>query len=177
MYAIVDYAGKQFKVEQGQELKVPLTEGESGGNLQLDRVLMLGNGESTLIGQPTVAGASVDATILSHGRDRKIIVFHFRRRKGYQKKAGHRQDYTVLRINSINVGQGQPTAGTETKAKVSETVKPPVKSPAAKKTAPKKAAAAPKPAAKKTPTTKKTTGTVRRKSAAKPAPKKQSGNS
>lgn len=167
MYAIIDYAGKQFKVEQGQELKVPLTEGESGGNLQLDRVLLLENGDSTLIGQPTVAGVSVDATILSHGRDRKITVFHFRRRKGYQKKAGHRQDYTVLRINRINVAQGKPTAGIETKAAEA------VKAPTAKKTAPKKATAAPKPAAKKTTTASKTSGTVRGKSAAKPAPKKK----
>lgn len=171
MYAIIDYAGKQFKVEQGQELKVPLTAGESGGNLQLDRVLMLGNGDSTLIGQPTVAGASVDATILSHGRDRKIIVFHFRRRKGYQKKAGHRQDYTVLRINSINLAPGKPTAGT--KAKAAETVKAPA---AKQKTAPKKAVTAPKPAAKKTTTARKTTGTARGKSAAKPAPKRKSGS-
>ena len=169
MYAIVDYAGKQFKVEQGQELKVPLTEGESGGNLLLDRVLMLENGETTLIGQPTVTGASVDATILSHGRDRKIIVFHFRRRKGYQKKAGHRQDYTVLRINSINVGQGKPAAGADTQAQAADTVK----APAAKKTAPKKAAAAPNPAAKKTPATGKTT---QGKSPAKPASKKKTGN-
>ncbi len=173
MYAIIDYAGKQFKVEQGQELKVPLTEGESGGNLQLDRVLLLGNGDTTLIGQPTVAGASVDATILSHGRDRKITVFHFRRRKGYQKTAGHRQDYTVLRINSINVAQDQPTAPAKTEAKAAETVKAPA---AKKKTAPKKAAAAPKPATKKKPAAKKTTGAARGKSPAKPAPKKKSGN-
>ena len=146
MYAIVDYAGKQFKVEQGQELKVPLTEGESGGNLLLDRVLLLGNGGATLIGQPTVAGASVDATILSHGRDRKIIIFHFRRRKGYQKKAGHRQDYTVLRINSINVGQGQPADGADTKVQAADTVK----APAAKKTAGATQGKAPaKPASKK----------------------------
>ncbi len=104
-YAVVDIAGKQFRIAEGQELKVPSTGGEPGGNVQLERVLVLNNGSATHFGSPTVAGASVDATILGHGRDRKIIVFKFRRRKGYRKKAGHRQGYSMLRINGINLAE------------------------------------------------------------------------
>ena len=102
-YAIVDLAGKQFRVEAGQELQVPSRTGEPGGNIQLDRILLLHDGNTTHFGAPTIAGASVDATILSHGRERKITIFKFRRRKGYQKKQGHRQTYTLLRVNSISL--------------------------------------------------------------------------
>jgi len=107
MYAIVDIAGKQYRVEQGQEVKVPHTAGEAGGNLQLDRVLLLNDGNKDHFGQPTIDGAHVDATILGHGRNRKITVFKFKRRKGYQKKQGHRQGYTLLRINTITAGGGK----------------------------------------------------------------------
>jgi len=109
-YAIVDYAGKQFRVTAGQELKVPLTDGEAGGSMQLERVLLLNDGSTTHFGDPTVAGASVDATLLRHGRDKKIIVFKFRRRKGYRKKAGHRQGYSILRINGINRARAKQAA-------------------------------------------------------------------
>lgn len=110
MYAIVDISGKQFRVEKGQELKVPYSGGDSGTNVLYDRVLLVGEEADTHIGQPVVAGAQVDATILSHGREKKIIVFKFKRRKGYQKKRGHRQDFTLLRINDINLGQPAKTA-------------------------------------------------------------------
>ena len=110
MYAIVDISGKQFRVEKGQELKVPYSGGDSGTNVLYDRVLLVGEEADTHIGQPVVAGAQVDATILSHGREKKIIVFKFKRRKGYQKKRGHRQDFTMLRINDIKLGQPAKTA-------------------------------------------------------------------
>ena len=110
MYAIVDISGKQFRVEKGQELKVPYSGGDSGTNVLYDRVLLVGEEADTHIGRPVVAGAQVDATILSHGREKKIIVFKFKRRKGYQKKRGHRQDFTMLRINDIKLGQPAKTA-------------------------------------------------------------------
>lgn len=110
MYAIVDISGKQFRVEKGQELKVPYSGGDSGTNVLYDRVLLVGEEADTHIGRPVVAGAQVDATILSHGREKKIIVFKFKRRKGYQKKRGHRQDFTLLRINDIKLGQPAKTA-------------------------------------------------------------------
>ncbi len=98
MYAIVDYVGRQVRVEQGQEVKFPLIDGEPGANVTMERVLLLGEGSDARIGKPVVAGASVDATILAHGRERKIIVFKFKRRKGYRRKNGHRQDFTTVRV-------------------------------------------------------------------------------
>ncbi len=136
-YAIIDYAGKQFRVAAGQELKVPHTGGEAGGNLQLERVLMLKENGATHFGSPTVEGATVDATLLGHGRERKIIVFKFRRRKGYRRKAGHRQDYSLLRINGINLAKLKPVSE-ETAAEKPATAIPKT----AAKPAPKKKARA-----------------------------------
>ena len=144
MYAIVEIAGFQYRVQQGEELKVPHTAGEPGSNLKLERVLLLSDNGKTQIGTPTVKGVTVDATVVRHGRGRKVIVYKFRRRKHYRRTQGHRQDYSVLRINSIKQVAEKPAA---TKA----TPKP-------KTAAQKKTPAAKKPA----------TGT---KAAAKPAPK------
>ena len=171
-YAVVDFAGKQFRVVAGQDLKVPSTEGEPGGNVQLERVLLLNDGSETRFGDPTIAGASVDATILGHGRDRKITVFKFRRRKGYRKKAGHRQGYSMLRINGINLAGSKPPviaeAGekpTKAVAKTTDKVAAAKKTAATRKTggkaaAPKKAATTGKAAvSEKAATTKKSAGT------------------
>jgi len=159
-YAVVDFAGKQFRVVAGQELKVPSTGGEPGGNVQLERVLLLNDGSATHFGSPTVAGASVDATILGHGRDRKIIVFKFRRRKGYRKKAGHRQGYSMLRINGINLAESKPPVIAKAGEKQTETVaKTAGKVTAAKKTATTRKTAGKAAAPKKAASTKKSTGT------------------
>ncbi len=109
-YAIVAVAGKQFHVEQGQELIVPRTQGEIGANLTLDKVLLYHDGASAHFGQPVVPGATVDATILGHGRHKKITVFHFRRRKGYRKTNGHRQGFSILRINGIHYDKSTAVA-------------------------------------------------------------------
>jgi len=162
MYAIVDISGKQFRVEEGQEIKVPLADGEAGSNLLLDKVLLVGEDADTKIGRPVVAGAAVDATILSHGRERKIIVFKFKRRKGYKRTNGHRQDYTILRINDIKLGQARAAkadGAAKVDAKPEARNKPAAKAAATKKTAVKKTAAekpAKKTASAKGSTTKKT---------------------
>ena len=159
-YAIVDFAGKQFRVVAGQELKVPSTGGEPGGNVQLERVLLLNDGSETHFGDPTIAGASVDATILGHGRDRKITVFKFRRRKGYRKKAGHRQGYSMLRINGINLAESKPPVIAEAGEKPTKAAaKTTGKVAAAKKTAATGKTAEEVAAPKKAATTKKSTGT------------------
>ena len=88
-------------MEQGQEVKFPLLAGEPGATVTMERVLLLSDNGATHIGQPLVSGASIDATILSHGRERQVIVFKFKRRKGDRKKAGHRQDFTLLPNNAI----------------------------------------------------------------------------
>lgn len=174
-YAIVDIAGKQFRIAEGQELKVPSTGGEAGGNVQLERVLLLNDGSATHFGAPTVAGASVDATILGHGRDRKIIVFKFRRRKGYRKKAGHRQGYSMLRINGINLADSKAPVKAETGEKSTEATTAKKTTTTHKAAVPKKTATTSKAAApKKAATTKKSAGTTKG-AAPKSAAKKKDG--
>jgi len=98
-YAIIRSGGKQFRVEEGQQVRVPLMDKEVGSSVELD-VLLLGGDESK-VGTPTVDGARVAATVVDHGRGTKIIVFKKKRRKQYKRTRGHRQDYTTLKIDSI----------------------------------------------------------------------------
>lgn len=103
-YAIIKVAGKQFRVAEGDKLVVDRMQGEKGDSVKLDQVIFVKSGEATsVIGSPLVAGASVKAKIISHTRGEKIIVFRKRRRKGFKRKQGHRQDQTELRIESISV--------------------------------------------------------------------------
>ena len=102
MYAIIKTGGKQYRVAEGQALRVEKLAGDVGDDVTLDQVLLVGGDGSTRVGAPRVDGASVSATITRHGRSKKIIVFKKKRRKGYHKKQGHRQDFTELRINSIS---------------------------------------------------------------------------
>lgn len=101
MYAIVKTGGKQYRVQSGDELNIELLNAEEGSEITFDQVLMIGGGEEVVVGKPLVAGASVKATVLNHGRDRKVIIFKHRRRKGYRKKQGHRQSFTRVRIGDI----------------------------------------------------------------------------
>jgi large subunit ribosomal protein L21 len=98
-YAIIRSGGKQFRVEQGATVRVPSIEKQAGESLELETLLVGGDGE-TKAGS-TVSGAKVGATIVDHGRGEKIIVFKKKRRKQYKRKQGHRQDYTTLKIESI----------------------------------------------------------------------------
>lgn len=101
MYAIISSGGKQYKVEQGDILRVEKLEGEVGSEIVLDRVLMVADGDDIKIGQPVLAGAAVNGTVVEQGKARKILVFKFKRRKRFQKKQGHRQQFTAIKINSI----------------------------------------------------------------------------
>jgi large subunit ribosomal protein L21 len=101
MYAVIKTGGKQYKVAPGEKIKVELLPADVGAEVVLDQVLMVGEGESVRLGQPIVAGATVKATVLAHGRGEKISIFKMRRRKHYQKHQGHRQGYTELSIDSI----------------------------------------------------------------------------
>jgi large subunit ribosomal protein L21 len=101
MYAVIKTGGKQYKVSPGEKLKVEQLSTEVGAEVVLDQVLLVGEGESVRLGQPTVAGATVRATVVSHGRGDKVTIFKMRRRKHYQKHQGHRQNYTELKIDSI----------------------------------------------------------------------------
>ncbi len=101
MYAIVDIQGQQFKVEKDAKVYVHRLEGEEGAKLSFDKVLLLDNNGTVTVGAPTVSGAQVSATILSHLKDKKVIVFKKKRRKGYQKQNGHRQYLTQVQIDGI----------------------------------------------------------------------------
>jgi large subunit ribosomal protein L21 len=102
MYAVIKSGGKQHRVIQGETLKVELLSAEVGQTINIADVLMVVNGTDIKIGTPVVAGASVSAEVLSHGRHDKVRIVKFRRRKHYRKQAGHRQYYTELKITSIS---------------------------------------------------------------------------
>jgi large subunit ribosomal protein L21 len=102
MYAIVVTGGKQYIVHPGDQVKVEKIEGEPGSQIKLDRVLAVKTDEDLNLGSPTVDAASVQATIVRTAKDRKIVVFKKKRRQGYHKKQGHRQWFTLLRIDSVN---------------------------------------------------------------------------
>jgi len=101
MYAIVNISGKQFKATEGARVRIPLHEGDAGTTLTFDSVLLVQDGTNTQIGNPTVSGASVTATVVEHGRDKKILVYKKKRRKGYQRKNGHRQWFTEIEFQKI----------------------------------------------------------------------------
>jgi large subunit ribosomal protein L21 len=102
MYAVFQTGGKQFRAEPGARLRVPSLTAEPGDTVTFEEVLLTGDGEESVqVGTPNVDGASVKAEVLRHGRDKKIIVFKRKRRKGYRKKQGHRQDFTEIRIDEV----------------------------------------------------------------------------
>jgi large subunit ribosomal protein L21 len=101
MYAVVKIKGQQFRVEPGTTLQVPLLEDEVGSDVTFDEVLMLSDGDDVKVGTPTVAGASVAAEVVRHGRSRKVVVFKYKRRKNYRRKKGHRQPFTEVNIKDI----------------------------------------------------------------------------
>ena len=192
MYAIVDIAGQQFKVEKDQKLFVHRLEVEEGKKVSFDKVLLIDTGNKVSVGDPVVKGASVDAKVISHMKGDKVLVFKKKRRKGYQKLNGHRQYLTQIQIEAISE-KGAPAKKETPAAKKEEApaAKTTAKKPAATKAAPKataeKPAAAKKPAAKKPAakttaaktTAAKTTAAKKpaaKKPAAKATPKKESGD-
>ncbi|MDO9452985.1 MAG: 50S ribosomal protein L21 [Stagnimonas sp.] len=101
MYAVIKTGGKQYRVASGAEIKVESLVGEVGTTISFDEVLMVGEGEAIQIGAPFVAGASVKAEVIKHGRGDKIRIIKHRRRKHYHKEQGHRQNFTAVRIMEI----------------------------------------------------------------------------
>ncbi|HTP47860.1 MAG TPA: 50S ribosomal protein L21 [Casimicrobiaceae bacterium] len=101
MYAVIRTGGKQYKVAPGEKLKVEQLAAEVGAKVTLDQVLMVGDGDNVRLGQPTVSGAKVQATVLAHGRGPKVEIFKMRRRKNYRRHQGHRQGFTELKIEGI----------------------------------------------------------------------------
>ena len=158
MYAIVEIAGQQFKVERGTKVYVHRLEASEGAKVEFDKVLLVDNGGKVQVGTPSVDGAKVAATVLSHLQGDKVIVFKKKRRKGYQKSNGHRQALTQILIQGV-LGKGEtlkdeikaekkaPKAKkevAEVTAEVTETKKAAPKKATTEKKAPAKKAAAKK---------------------------------
>ena len=101
MYAIINISGKQYKATSGARLRVPKQDGETGTSLTFDKVLLINDGKNTEVGEPILKGASVTGTIIEHGRNKKILVYKKKRRKGYQRKNGHRQWFTEIEFGTI----------------------------------------------------------------------------
>lgn len=110
MYAIVDIAGQQFKVEKDSKVYAHRVEGKEGSKVTFDKVLLLEDGGKVSVGAPTVSGATVTAKIVAHLKDDKVLVFKKKRRKGYQKLNGHRQSLTELLIEGISAKGAAPKA-------------------------------------------------------------------
>ena len=104
MYAVIETGGKQYRVEVGTELEVEKLEVEAGGTVTIDRVLLVVDGESTSIGRPIVADASVNAEVVRQDRGDKVIVFKYRPKARRRVKKGHRQDFTLLRVTDVRLG-------------------------------------------------------------------------
>jgi large subunit ribosomal protein L21 len=106
MYAVIKTGGKQYKVAAGQKIKVEQIAADVGQEIVIDQVLAVGIGSTLLVGTPLVLGATVTATVVAHGRHDKVRIFKMRRRKHYQKRQGHRQNFTELFFGEIADGQG-----------------------------------------------------------------------
>jgi len=156
MYAIVDIAGQQFKVEKDQQIFVHRLDGKEGDKVSFDQVLLIDNDGEIAVGAPAIKDAAVTGKIIEHQRGDKVIVFKKKRRKGYKTRNGHRQDFTKIQIEAIlEKGGSKPV-----KAEKAPTVK-------AEKAAPAKAVAK-KPAAEKTETKASTKTTAKKTVSAKP---------
>jgi large subunit ribosomal protein L21 len=165
MYAVILTGGKQYKVKTGDKLKIEMLNVDEGKSVEFDKVLMIASGDDVKIGAPYVKDAKVLAKVVKHGRNKKIHIIKFKRRKHHMKHAGHRQYYTEVEITAIpgekpvkkavgtdhDLSARQPKKPAEKTAKPATTKKPSV----AKKTATKKPAATKKKAAAKKPTKKK----------------------
>jgi large subunit ribosomal protein L21 len=102
MYVLVEFKGKQYKAEKGALLKVDKLDAEPGSSLNIDKVLLVSGAEgSVTVGDPYVGGVTVNATVESHGKDPKIVVFKYKPKKDYRRKQGHRQQYSIIKIGDI----------------------------------------------------------------------------
>ena len=103
MYAIIEACGKQYKVAEGDEVYLEKLEVNEGEKVTFDQVLLISDGEKIKVGTPTVKSAKVEATVVAHGKDKKVVVFKYKAKKNERKKQGHRQQYTKVRVESITL--------------------------------------------------------------------------
>jgi len=138
MFAIVDIAGQQFKVEKGQKLFVHRLEGNEGTKITFEKVYLVDNEKTVTVGDPVIQGATVSATILNHLKGDKVLVFKKKRRKGYQKLTGHRQYLTKIQIEGISEKPSKPVAEQKAETVKSKEVSTHKEVPKAEKKAPEK---------------------------------------
>ncbi|MBN43755.1 MAG: 50S ribosomal protein L21 [Alphaproteobacteria bacterium] len=185
MYAVIQTGGKQYRVANGDVITVEKLEGEAGSTLSIAPVLMLNDGKDTQVGTPIVEGAAVTAEVVEQARGKKIVVFKKKRRQGYQRTHGHRQEQTVLRVVDVTgkarapakkANRAAPEADevpTEAKAKpAAKKAASTTKKSVSKKPAAKKAASTARKSASKKPAAKKAAGTAKKSASKKPAAKK-----
>lgn len=103
MYAVIETGGFQFTVKEGEKLKIPKIEAKSKEKISFDKILLISKDNDPIIGTPFIKGAKIEAEVLNHGKDKKIVVFKFKRRVKYRRKKGHRQDFTEVQIKKINL--------------------------------------------------------------------------
>ncbi|MEL7654489.1 MAG: 50S ribosomal protein L21 [Bacillota bacterium] len=163
MYAVIETGGKQYRVQEGDVLNIEKLNVSAGDDITFDRVLVLSDGEKVQVGTPIVEAAKVFGTVVENGKAEKVIIFKYKAKKDYRKKQGHRQPYTMVKIESLSAD------GTPAPKKVVE--KPAAAAVEAEKTAEEKKPAAKKATAEKKPAAKKATATTEEK-AKKPAVKK-----
>ena len=113
MHAFIEFSGKQFRVEEGSSIKVPRLKEKIGTKISVENILLLEDGKKTTIGKPFIKGKKINGEIISHGRSRKVVVFKFKRRKGYQVKNTHRDEYTILKINKLGIQNKKATTKKE----------------------------------------------------------------
>ncbi len=141
MYAVVEIQGSQFKVEKDQKLFVNRIDAKEGSKVSFDNVLLVDDGKKVHVGKPNLSGTSVEAKVIAHKKDDKVIVFKKKRRKGYKVKNGHRQAITEIIIQAISEKKASPKKDIEAVKKTTAAKKTAAKKTAAKKTAAKKTAA------------------------------------
>jgi len=136
MYAIFEAKGKQFRAERDEVLRMPTLKAAPGDKVTFDQVLLAEQDGKIIVGQPTVDGASIAAEVVRHGRGEKIIVFKMKRRKGYRKKQGHRQNFTEVRVTDIDFGKGKSVKREAPKSEAASPVKAEAKPKAVKEEKP-----------------------------------------
>ena len=115
MYAVVSFLGKQIKIEEGINIKIPFHNKKIGSKVKLDNVLFLTDGKKEKIGNPFIKALSIDAKIISHEYEDKIVVYKKKRRKGYEKKSGHKQKYTMIKVDKLSTSKKTSAKKTSTK--------------------------------------------------------------
>ena len=101
MFAVIETGGKQYRVAEGDTVHIEKLDGSVGDAVRFDNVLLVGEGDDVTIGKPAIAGATVAGEIVEHGKDKRLVVFKFKRRKDYRRRNGHRQHYTAVKITTV----------------------------------------------------------------------------